>query len=418
MRIQRFIILNILGSIFELAFIMYVLHFFDPLYMWIYLIVFSLLVGIQIIKTIRLSMFEEVEPKTNQFKQYEELIKKAEAKRNKPLSTKYVHIKEIPSPAFYIRNTVYINVAFRQDKLLFEGILAHELGHATTRLGDVASFSVFRLSSTLSNAIMMIRLQTKDYKGLFYKIIDWYLYLLFMIISLLDELILNPFMREDEYLANLYALEITDGRALRTYYQKGVTQYQKQKMRYDLKHPTVLDMVEHLEKHMDLTNHEKDVYAVGTKIYHIKNAATNADRQIKTHNYYLHVLEHTEEVSLKLARNFELGVGTNKDFDQALNFYQKAFILGNRRVSINIAMLLISKERFSDALKYLEVATEENIRVSYYELGNIYEHGLVGEIDMEKALSYYKKGADLKERRCIKKVDTITKKTLLDFIMN
>lgn len=418
MRIRRFIILNILGSILELSFILYVLHFFDPLYMYVYLILFLVLVTIQIIKTIKLTMFEEINEPSNQFEEYINLIKQTEQIRNKPLQYKYVNVKEIPSPAFYTRNTVYINKAFKQDKQLFEGILAHELGHASTRLGDVASFSVFRLSSTLSNIFMMLRLQTRNQKNILFQILDLYLYIMFMLLSLLDEIILNPFMREDEYLANTYALTITDGRALRVYYQKGIKQYQKATMRYDLKHPPVYKMLERLEEQMDLSEHEKDVYAVGTKIYHIHNATSKVERNQKTHNYYYHVLEHTEEVSLLLARNFEIGQGTQKDIEQALNFYKKAFHFGNKRVSIHIATILIQKENYKEAITYLLEAASQNMKVAYYELGKIYEHGLSVEPDIDQALDYYKQGAEHNERRCVKKVSDLTKKTLLDFILN
>ncbi len=410
MRIRQFMLLNIFGSIIEFSFVLFLSYLIGgEILVNILLVLYVLFFAYQMIKTNKKNLFEESKQKNNLFEKYIGLIDQTSKLKEHKLNYKYIKIKELPNPAFYFKNTVYINTAAKVDDLLFEGMLAHELGHATTRLGDVINLVVFRLSTILSNLLYMVRLSIKDKKTWSFKLFDYIFYFLFMIFNTLDLIILHPFIKEDEYIANDYALKITDGRALRVYYYGSIKNMPKMKLKYDLKHPPVQKMLDRLEQQMNLSKDEENVYAIGSKIYYTNKTNNRSEHLELVHNYYLNVIEHDKNVSYKLANNFEKGKGTIKDMDQALQFYIKSYNQGNIQISIKIADLYKQNEQFEEALEYYLVASKMNIRVAFYELGNMYETGIYVEEDLDKAISYYEQGSTLREKRCINKLNELIK---------
>ena len=405
MRLQQFMLLNILGSIIELSFVLLVSYLIGgEILMNIVLVLYVGLFIYQLIRTNNKNIFKESKPKNDLFEKHMYLIDETSKLKNKKLYYKYVDLEELPNPAFYFKNTVYINTRAKVDDLLFEGMLAHELGHATTKLGDVINLVVFRFSTIFSNLLYMVRFSIKDKKTWWFKLLDYMFFVIYMILNTIDIIILHPFIKEDEYIANDYAFKTTGGNALRVYYYGTLRNMSLMKVKYDLKHPPVKKMLERLEKQMDLKEDEKYVYAVGSKVYFTNTKDSDLKHIELVHNYYLNILEHDKEVSYKLARNFEQGRGTNKDIDEALKFYIKTFDLGNIQTAIKIAEIYKSKDDLKEAFNYYIKASELNMRVANYELGLMYEEGIHVELDIDKAIEYYQKGSNLREKRCINKL--------------
>ncbi len=400
MRLQKVLTLNIIMSFLELAIVLFFTFKYGNITIQIFIIsLYILLLLFQLIRGNKRNLFEEVKVENNQFENYIELINKT--KEYKPnLQYKYVEYKNLPSPAFYFKDTVYINTAAKIEPEYFEGMLAHELGHATTKLGDYINNVALRLSTIFANMIFMLRVNIKTRNNILFKILDNILFSIYNILSIPDHLVLNRYVREDEFLANSYACKITDGRSLRTYYYKTHIRQDKYIIRYDFKHPSAKDMMYKMEQEMNITSYEQDVYAIKNRIFYIKNSDKN-EKLIKTHNYYLHCTLHDKDISFKLARNFELGRGCDISINQAVAFYTKATNLLHEKAPYNLAEIYNKQENLDQAIKYYIIASKNNNK-AFFKLGSIYEKLQ----NTNEAIAYYSQGNDYQSKR---KVIELTK---------
>ena len=108
-----------------------------------------------------------------------------------------------------------------------------------------------------------------------------------------------------------------------------------------------------------------------------------------------------------LAECYELGLGTNRNYDEAIRLYKIALSdgielsrdridglmkkkLGKvRRRLYSTAMRLVHKRKFKDALNYLEIARDVETPEAIYTLGCFYEFGIRVPCDKEYAFSLY-----------------------------
>ena len=99
---------------------------------------------------------------------------------------------------------------------------------------------------------------------------------------------------------------------------------------------------------------------------------------------------------------------TEIDKAKAATYYEKYIKLNNDGEMIyKLAKMLLEIQNFSKAITYFEKSTECGIKAAYMNLGSIYENGLnridqygnksdyVVPVDLEKAMKWYKKLADL-----------------------
>lgn len=395
MKNKAFLLINFFGSALELFLLCLIIYIHMNWIVVVFALILYLVVYIRVIYNLnKETLFEEVQANEKLMEKCQPIIDKAIKIKGKHINVKFIKIKEIPNPAFYVRNTVYINTLSNTDNRLLEGILAHELGHAITGLGDVANYVVLKASTNLSNILFMLRFSIKDSKNLLFKLIDFIFYLLFLAVNLVDIIIIHPFLRQDEYKANSYALELTNGKGLRAYYYKAYITRDSLKMKYDLKHPNVLTMMRRMEEKMDLSDIEQKVYGVEDAVIFI-DEENKMERKRLQHLYYLNIAPKTIKTHKELAKNYERAIGVELNIEQAIEEYKFAYELGEKTLDTVIVRLYKRINEMEKALPYLEHAADRGKLNALFDLGIFYynkEYYL-------KAQEYFQRGMDLKDSR-------------------
>lgn len=90
----------------------------------------------------------------------------------------------------------------------------------------------------------------------------------------------------------------------------------------------------------------------------------------------------------------EGGYGIERDYDKALKWYQLAIKDNPYRAYNGLASLYIDQEDYDEAYKYLVEAADLGNPESQYNLGVMYDRGVVVEENKEQAKYWYKKAAD------------------------
>lgn len=104
-------------------------------------------------------------------------------------------------------------------------------------------------------------------------------------------------------------------------------------------------------------------------------------------------------VILKLANAYYNGIGTAKDVEKAIELYFHCTDYFNEASSI-IGFYYYDKADFEKALKYLKKGAKPKIDSKVYSaIASCYESGLGTKKDIDKAIYYYKKAADLAEEK-------------------
>lgn len=301
------------------------------------------------------------------------LVKKAEELKGDKLQIKFVENEVIINSAFYANKVVYINVKNPVKKDYFEGMLAHELGHAITGFGDGIIYFALSLTSITASIITGLRYSyMKRKKKSINKYLDSILYGIIMVLSYKDHFFFNKFIKEDEIKANDYALELTDGHSLRTYYYKVLRSRNFEADRFDLRHPPVNVMLDRMESQMNLDEHELDIFHINSKIYFVRNTVNKEDIESKKHNYYLNIADHSNQQILnKLSNDFLRGNGTTKDNDKAIFYSLKAVEQGSVMALYNLGLIYEQNEDYELALSYLYKAQEKELRNVHVAINRI-----------------------------------------------
>lgn len=90
----------------------------------------------------------------------------------------------------------------------------------------------------------------------------------------------------------------------------------------------------------------------------------------------------------------EGGYGIEQDYDKALKWYQLAIKDNPYRAYNGLASLYIDQEDYDEAYKYLVEAADLDNPEAQYNLGVMYDRGVVVEQNKEQAKYWYKKAAD------------------------
>lgn len=89
----------------------------------------------------------------------------------------------------------------------------------------------------------------------------------------------------------------------------------------------------------------------------------------------------------------EGGHGLEQDYDEALHWYQLGINDAPYRAYNSLASLYIDQENYKEAYKYLIKAADLGNPEAEYNLGVMYNSGIVVEVNKEKAKYWYKKAA-------------------------
>ena len=108
------------------------------------------------------------------------------------------------------------------------------------------------------------------------------------------------------------------------------------------------------------------------------------------------------------------GYGVNKDVKESIRWYSEAAKQGNMQSLVNVITLTsfgdgADKDRFEWALSLLENYADNGDTDAIYKLGTYYYTGSGVEKDLDKARSWYMKGADLGHRDSIEMLEKIAK---------
>ena len=111
---------------------------------------------------------------------------------------------------------------------------------------------------------------------------------------------------------------------------------------------------------------------------------------------------------------------TDKNINKAAKYYEKYANQTNDGETIyKVAKLLLEDQNFSKAVAFFEKAAKAGVRSAYMNLGSIYENGLsrvdqfgnksdvVIPVDYEKAMSWYKKLADMGDQTAMTAYDRV-----------
>lgn len=360
-------LLNILYGIFQIALVLFTVIIFtskDSLAV-IMTVLFILIVhGAIFLKQYQKNPFgESKDIKEIDFDdRYLDMIQKAEEIKGSKIPVKFIEFERLHYPAFYHKGTVYINSADQSYPLQYiEGLIAHELGHAISGYGDDYVLAQVKMSNVVRALIVNIRYSFMKKKNKeMNKYVEGFLYYLMKSLTWLDEIILFKYLRREEFQANKNACLISDGHSLRTYYYHVHRRRRKQKYEFDVIHPTPRTMILHMEKFMDLDEYNKDVYAVGDKIYYVVNKMNVKEQNIAKFNFYIHKANQDNPyVNNRLSDCYLKGKGVEKDVDKALFYALKAETQGSTKGFYDIGSCYELKEDFDNALTYYTKAKKE-----------------------------------------------------------
>lgn len=270
MRKFSFIIFNLISIIVEylliFIFLEYVFGFKHQISIIISLVVFVLMSCLTIIA------YKEVKKPTNseEAKPYEDLILPLIDKVNKEygLHLKLYYIKAVqPNPAWCIGNCIYVNNNFKINSDFLMGIISHELGHAISGISNYTYLASLKPSTLIGKVLYLtvIALSNSKNRALYY--LGYVFYILSFVISLNNIIFVYHFVKDDEFVANEYAIKLGFGDSLRSYY--GLIyrdEINKLMVKADFLHPSIDEMITRINNSLHIKKELEDIYYIDNKL--------------------------------------------------------------------------------------------------------------------------------------------------------
>ena len=100
--------------------------------------------------------------------------------------------------------------------------------------------------------------------------------------------------------------------------------------------------------------------------------------------------EHDKDSAFLLAKFYEKGFGVKKDLEKAVEYYKRV-AYSNDSVSNFLGNYYKKRKEYENARKYFSYAASNNYGESLIDLGVLYEKGLGGKKDINKAIEYYER---------------------------
>lgn len=188
------------------------------------------------------------------------IINVAEIKYNKKFVLHYISAPQ-PNPAWCIGNNLYINNSCSVNPIYLPGIVAHELGHAISGLSNYTIMASLKPSTMISKIIYLTIVALFRKKKLIFKIIIFLLLFIYILFSLNNMIFTYPFLIQDEFTANTIAVKLGYGDSLRCYY--GLAKFDNDNdflRKIDFMHPTVIDMLDRVNKELNIKDEYLDMY--------------------------------------------------------------------------------------------------------------------------------------------------------------
>lgn len=292
-------------------------------------------------------------------------IKKAyRAKTEKDISINFVDGKLQPSIMFALVDNIYINTnklySYQSiDDIHFEGILAHEVGHAM-HMSKIYALANLRISAVIGNILFIDTINysyklNKKKKKLLTHILFIFRYTLFILFNLLNIFILYPFKKYEELAADRLSLTVSNGYSLRGYYFKIMRNHQSklEKFRFkfiDLNHPCPKTHYDKLNNLMKDTNKNCELYK-SNQVY-VYKYSNELDRYSQIIHFVENdVLSKLPSIYMYLARLSE----KNNDLDYAKKYYllagQSNQLIGYRK----LIRILKHENNLTNVMEYYKI---------------------------------------------------------------
>ena len=343
------------------------------------------------------------------YSEYAELIQKAETLSGKSIQFGLVDNKNIMAAAMEYNDVIYVNKAFPIRKYLMEGVIAHELGHVISGSSKKILVAQIRVTVLLAGIVKFIGGALSYSNNGFSKSVRVVVYIVYMALNAINLIILFPFMKREEYIANSNAIKLGAGDSLRCYYYSNIYKRSGNLDLFDLSHPKINDMLHAMNTEMNLVHdYETDVYAVDGVIHYVSNTKDKIEKDVKTFNWYIHTADrNTGSVQNTIGLMYYRGIGTEKSIDDAIIWFKKAAENDIIVALYNIGRMYSELEEFELAIPWYEQAISKDYRLAYIKLGEILEKN---EDTISKAYELYYAGAKKGIKACGKKLIEFIKK--------
>lgn len=363
-------VINLIATILEYVLLFVILQFlvFDQflhvLYVMVPLFLLMLYLGQQTRRNAAFTKNKEEAKEAEEFYQdYLPDIKEASNLKGEAIDYYIVEMPNLFSSAFELNGKIYFNKAYTVKKMYLKGIIDHELGHVISNFGWKIVPAYYRPTTLLGGTLRYLgNIVSRNKRTRFFV---YPLFIPYYLFNIVNRYILFNHMKNEEHVANKYAIKLGGGDSLRTHYFQMMMQSMDTLNVFDFSHPKISEMIEVMNHELGYKeDFELDLYWVDDKIRFVTRKDMN-ERSELIHKWYLHKSDLTKGSNLlKLAKDYQDGSGTPIDKEKAIEYYEKAIKVGNI--------------------------------VSYYPLGLLYEE----KGRDEEAYFMYYKGAEKRARNC------------------
>lgn len=218
-------------------------------------------------------------------KELMEIINKTNKLYNKQFELHYTSVP-ILNPAFCLKNCVYINLSEKRsknkdkptyslmiDEIFLPGVVAHELGHAISGLTKFSFLATVKPLYVLSSYLLIMIHALIGKKNLAAKIFNYLFVGLYTLITLPYQILVFPFIRNEEITANSIAAKLGYGNDLRSYYKLTciLDGDENKLLRFvDFLHPTPNLMVEKLSIDLKVNKKNVDFFTAKKHLIYVK----------------------------------------------------------------------------------------------------------------------------------------------------
>lgn len=270
-KIGKFILCNLIGIIIEYLIIFLCFRFIFKASIFASSITCLILFIIMSIMTIvSYHTINKIDQDENNYP-HKDLLDKVIKDINYNLNTNFnISYAELykPNPAWCIGESIYVNTKFNISEIFLPGIIAHEVGHALSKISNYTYFASIKPSTLVSGIIQVTVISLIQSKNIILNKLSYLFYYLLLIVNLNNIIFVFPFLRDDELVANDYAVKLGYGHEIRSYYSllyKEESNNLILKMDY-LTHPSIKVMIDKINQTMLLSYEFKDLYFIKNKL--------------------------------------------------------------------------------------------------------------------------------------------------------
>ena len=428
----KFIILNLLATIIEIGLVLFFIIRFvvvdSTIFGYILLSIYAVFLVFMIILSFgKHNVFNTIDfPEELKSKIDEMHVIFNEKYPNTNIEFLYVEDDNFIEPAAYLSDRIYVNSKYKFSPIFFEAILAHELGHAQSKLITLRIVHLLRISSAISRLIYSFRVKNQAFfKKKFSIVFDMLVFAIYNLFNIFDHIVSNSFFRKDEIKANSIAIALGYGDSLRYFYYFNYINASQEgllvRKYYDYKHPSTKQMLELMELDMNLDESEIDVFAVHKKIREVRNISGLKDKNNKILQWYQYKATSNDPYYL-----YELGIFYSKgkhgiavDNELALDYFELAKKQDYTPAFYQIALYHYNrKDNDIEAFEYFKFAAENEFMLAYKYYAECLAYGIGTMINNEQAQVWYRLAAQNGDKEAINYLSFIGNTFLYDYHTN